>query len=548
MVKRIQNLTEKEKKIYKIFQFSKRFPAYGAKKLANVKLPYYQQDMLRRMWYSKYPLYLCSRRTGKTFIVGGVGISLKAALYEKMKIGIIAPVYRQSQNVFKETEKVFKSSPFLSNLLICPPRHNNAEWRIDLKNGSEIICIPLSDNIRSYGFNVVVIDEYGFREGMNDDVEAIIEPFLFTKRELKTGGKRESTDIGNQLIIMSTANYEGSDFHAKVLEYNEEIKKNNKDYDIISYDYRDGLNAGIFEEKLVLDKVEKADSLTRDSEYLNIFISSKYGFISYDLINNKVIDKQEYIDVEKKIYKEPDTKIELKQKFDKNGDPINKYLLIFDDADQGNDNFCYAIFKIDGRVKKLVQIRAINRAHIKEKVRIIRKILRNFNIVQIGCDQRHKNITDALTEKYYYSDGTVGNPIIIIGDKENQLQYIKNQYGDDVEYKEIIKIHNFSAKTNEIRARHLLSEMEKGRVKFPAMINIETREEEIYHNEIRKAIAETVSIRPHSAGSYIQYKPAQKNARKDRWTVTELGVYLCDEYLKESHTNNDDIYLGGWRH
>jgi hypothetical protein len=541
----VRKLTEREKKLYKIFQFSKRFPAYGAKKILNVNLPIYQMDMLQRMWWHKYPLYLCSRRTGKTYVIA-VGLSERALLYPKTKIGIVAPVYRQSKNVFNEIENIMKSSDFFGSQIIGNPIHGSSEFKIEFKNGSTIIAIPLSDNIRSYGFNIIHIDEYGFREGMNNDVENIIEPMILTKKELKTGKNKEITDIGNQLIISSTANYEGSDLHLKLRHYQEQIEKNDREYDIISYDYRDGLKAGLFEEKMVKKKVKQADSITRKKEYLNIFISGGSDYISYDLIQKKVIDNKEYVDVENNKYKEPETKLELKQPLDKQGNPLDKYALIFDDADQGNDNFCYGVFKIDGNIKRLVKLEALNNAPIQEKVRKIREVLRNFNILFIACDQRHKGVTDNLAEKFYYSDGKVGVPILMEDDEE-QLEYVRNRYGRSIDYRNIIKVHNFSGNTNELRARHFLNEIEKDRFKIPAPISQDTKKEIKLHNEFKKVVNEIISIRPKASGKYMQYRSAKSRQRKDRFTVCELGTWMCDEFIKNDFKQEENVYVGGWR-
>ena len=146
----MDNLTQREKKLYKIFQFSKRYPAYGAEKLLNQELPLYQKDMIHRGWHNKFPAYLCSRRTGKSYSIATL-LSLKALLYPEMKIGLVAPVYRQSKNVFKQIEEVMKKSPFFQSRIAKEPRHSSSEWALEFKNGSIIIAAPLSDNIRSYG-------------------------------------------------------------------------------------------------------------------------------------------------------------------------------------------------------------------------------------------------------------------------------------------------------------------------------------------------------------------------------------------------------------
>lgn len=144
-----------DKNIHKILEVCKRYPVIAARKLLNIRLlPYYQQDMIERMWFAKYPLLVCSRRTGKTFCVAVV-LTLKGLLYPYTKVGIVAPVYRQAKTVFKEVEDLRKRSPFFASQSR-EPKHGNSEWVIDIyKNNSSITALPLSDNVRSKGFNIV---------------------------------------------------------------------------------------------------------------------------------------------------------------------------------------------------------------------------------------------------------------------------------------------------------------------------------------------------------------------------------------------------------
>lgn len=542
-------MKEYQKNIAKMLEVAKHYPVIGAEKLLEVDLPYYQKDMLKRMWTTKYPLLVCSRRTGKTFITA-VLLSLKALLYPRTKIGITAPVYRQSQTVFREIEDIRKHSEFFASQSE-EPKHSTSAWRIDIhKNDSKIVALPLSDNIRSKGFNIIHVDEYGFRSDMNTMTKRIITPMLFSKRENKLNYDPHPTNIGNQLIISSTATYQFSDLYSRVKSYQEKIEQGNDKYDIISYDYRDGLDSGLFEEEIVLEEHKDADPLTRKMEFLNIFVSSTGGFIDLKLIHNKMVDKTEKYDDDEEEYIPPKTQLEFEQPLDDEGNPKYRYLLAWDDASSGRDNAAYALIKIDNKVKRIVQYRSMDSAPIQEKVEVIRDLMSNFNIVQIVMDQRHTNITDNLCEKYYYNDGEVGEPITMIDKdkKEKQVKRLKREYGNDVDYTSLVKIHNFTGQTNEIRAKHLLGEIEKGRVKIPAEVNLESKKEVEYYKEVKKAINEITRIRAKPSGKYVRYQPPSENMTKDLFTVTELGVYMADELIKKGYRDeNEDIYIGKWR-
>ncbi|MFW6310807.1 MAG: hypothetical protein ACOC1K_01075, partial [Nanoarchaeota archaeon] len=118
---------DKRRKLYKLIEIAKRYPVIGARRFLGLDLPDYQQDMLERLWNNKYCILLCSRRTGKTFITAAM-LALKAMLYPYMKVGIVAPVFRQAQTVFLEIEDLYKRSRFFRINCDGEPKHGNAEW------------------------------------------------------------------------------------------------------------------------------------------------------------------------------------------------------------------------------------------------------------------------------------------------------------------------------------------------------------------------------------------------------------------------------------
>lgn len=532
----------------KLYYSSKRYPVLGAKKLLNIDLAYYQKDILERLWNNKRPLLLCSRRTGKTF-TSAVYLALKALLYPNLKIGITAPVFRQAQTVFEEVEKIYRKSELLQAETVDRPKHGNASWSLTLKNNSKIVALPLNENIRSKGFHIIMVDEFGFphHKDMNDMLEKVLAPMVFTKRE---GVDEDPTDIGNQIIISSTATFRWNDYYEKYKDYKEKIANGNDDYEIITYDFIDGLKGGKFENKVVLDEYHSADPITRKMEYLNIFPEDTDGFIPYRLLDEKAIDHPEIIDEETGEYAEPETQVELEQTYDEDDLPTHKYILAFDDSDQGNDNFAVAVIKLDGNTKRLVRVITRKRAFIDEKVEIIRDLLRKFNIVLMTADQRNENIKNGLAEPYEYEDGYIGD-IIVDGEDKEQINYVKKKYGnDDVQIKKLLKIHNFSNKTNETRAKHFLSEVEKGRFRIPdePIEGYESKKEEKAYNEIKKTIYEITSIKIQVNQNVIKYKPESSKQVSDRWTVCELGCYMADEHIKDSFKKRkkSNLVLGKW--
>ncbi|MGM0409469.1 MAG: terminase large subunit domain-containing protein [Bacillota bacterium] len=541
--KKIENYIRDEmESLYRMFEYARWYPAWGAKKILGITLPPHQERILRSIWFHKYIIALCSRRTGKTFIAGGLAPILQCLLFPNTEVGIVAPTFREAQVSFKEVEAIYEMSPIVRVLAKHEPKHGNTSWYIKFQNGSDIMAMPMGregDSIRGEGFNYLFFDEYNYAPNANAIVDNVLVPMLFTKKGLKNTRPVHPMSKENKFVIASTAGFAGSDYHTKLDEYKEKIQDGNKDYDIVSFDYRDGVESGLFDKDMVLEQYEKADELTKKMEYENIFVDGSKGYIGYELLFEKALDNEERFDEDGKPLP-PETQIEFE------GEKGYEYILAFDDADT-YDNFAVAVIKLDGKTKRLVRVVAENNVHVNRKEKIIRELVRDFNIVRIIADQRHRNVTDALASPQKLVDGTQSPCILKVDDYEEELERVKSNHGDNVPYENLIKIHNFTSKSNEQRAKLFRGEIEKSNFKIPAEEGIDSKEEEEAYNEIKKAINEIIMIEPKTSGRYIKYDTPSRTMHKDRFTVCELGNYCAEQYLKTHSISDDDIFVGGWR-
>ncbi|MFP4017684.1 MAG: terminase large subunit domain-containing protein [Bacteroidales bacterium] len=534
-------MREEMKALYKMFEYARYYPAWGAKKILGLTLPVHQEKILRDIWFNSYVIALCSRRTGKTFVSGGLAPVLQCILFPGTKIGIVAPTFREAQISFLEVEEIYEMSPIVRTLSKHEPKHGNTAWYLNFQNGSNIRALPLGregDSIRGEGFNYLFFDEYNYAPNANSIMKNVLAPMLFTKKGLKTNRESHPMAKENKIVIASTAGFAGMDYHEKVMEYEKKIEEGSNKHSIVSFDFRDGLDSGLFEDERVLAEYKAADELTKKMEYENIFVDGSSGYIGYELLFNKAIDNESYMD-ENGNPIEPETKVELE------GEDGYEYILAFDDADTG-DNFAVGVIKLDGKTKRLVHMVTENDVHIDRKERVIRELARDFNIVRIVADQRHKNITDALAAPVELNDGSESPAMLKAEDYENELERIRLEYGHNVPYETIIHIHNFSARTNEERAKLFRSEIEKGKFKIPSEINITSKDEEDVYTEIKKAVNEIIMIKPQPSGRHVKYQPPSSSMRKDRFTVCELGNHCAVEYIKEHIGVDDNVFIGGW--
>lgn len=539
------------KDIAKLYELSKIDPVIGAEKLLGIKLAYHQKDMIRRIAKYKHPLIACSRRVGKTFC-SALYLTLRALLFKDTKVGIVSPTFRQSKNVFEEIINLYRGNDILKIETRDRPKRGSSAWSLEFLNGSKIEATPFSNNLRGKSYTHIFIDEYSYgKNNINEMVSRILAPMIFVKRDLeeKNNEKITNNDYGfinsNQLIIASSKGFVWHDFYKKYIEYKDKIENGDENYSIIEYNFLDGLDSNLFEVDTVLQEYRNADPITRLTEYRNIFADGSDGFISYKLLEDVAIDYPKEINGEG--YKEPKTKVEFEQVYDSNDLPKYEHIMALDDASRV-DNFACAIIKIDGQTKRLVRVETLNNVRIKDKIKLIRDLLRKFNVLKICLDQRNRAIKDGLSEEYIYDDGYVGD-IIVDEDDREQIKQVKSEYGNNVNIKKLITIHNFSNATNEMRARLFLNEIEKGRFKIPAdpLGGYESKKEEKAYNEIKKTIFEITSIRINVSGNTIKYEPESSSQKKDRWTVCELGNYIANEYIKSKYKMTNENFVIGKR-
>ncbi|MFW6002732.1 MAG: hypothetical protein ACOCQD_05265 [archaeon] len=536
-------IRDEMKSLFKMFEYARWYPAWGYEHILGLgKLPHHQIKILRDIWYHDNIIELCSRRTGKTWIAGGVAPILQCILFPFSKIGIVGPNFRIAKLSFEECEKIYNKSAFVRAMTKSEPKHGSSSWTLEFTNGSKIESTPMGnsgDSVRGKGYSYIMFDEYNFANNPNEIVDNVLVPMLFTKRDINLEHGGHPNAQSNKLIIASTAKFAGMDYHLKVQEYDEKIKQGNKKYCITSFDVEDGLDSQIFDNERVLNEYNSVDEIVRRTEYENIFIDGSSGFIGYDLLQKKAIDKETSEDSNGNVIL-PKTRIEFK------GEEGYEYILAFDDADT-YDSFVISLIKLDGKTRRLVRIIEARDVHVSRKEMLIRELYRDFNIVRIIADQRHRNVSDALASPFKMPDGTMSPAILKREGYEDELDRIKYEYGEDVPFELVIDIHNFTAETNEYRSKLFRGTIEKGRFKIPSKISVDSKKEEEAYSEIEKGINQVISIIPKANGRYIKYDTPSKSFHKDYFTVMELSNYCAEEYLKNNYDDDSNIYIGGWR-
>lgn len=145
-------------------------------------------------------------------------------LYKNTLAGVIAPSFRQSKITIEDkiVKDLMDRSPFLkseaSRVVI-----NMAEARIEFYNGSRIMAVPTGDGnkIRGYRFHVLMCDEYA--QIKKEILDLVVNPMMNVKRGYEVGKTEYDDDIGNRLLITSSAYFRHNHIYPTFKQYVHEV-------------------------------------------------------------------------------------------------------------------------------------------------------------------------------------------------------------------------------------------------------------------------------------------------------------------------------------
>jgi hypothetical protein len=89
-----------------LVKFYRENPCIAVYELLGVDLAPIQRLVFEDMWFKNYVITVASRGFGKTYLLA-VLATLSCMLYPGYRVGLIAPVFRQSKMIFGEIEKLY---------------------------------------------------------------------------------------------------------------------------------------------------------------------------------------------------------------------------------------------------------------------------------------------------------------------------------------------------------------------------------------------------------------------------------------------------------
>lgn len=221
------------------------------------------------------------------------------------------------------------------------------------------------------------------------------------------------------------------------------------------------------------------------------------------------------------------------------GDKSSIYTMGIDAARvAGGDNFAISIMKLENGIKKLVHVFILNGSPYQEMIYHIRRLMEEFNIVQINCDAGGGGTTirDLLSQPYKTIDGRILPAIYDMDDKDFA--------GRDGLY--ILRMVNFTRiSVNDLYMR-LKADMQHKNINFPIDVR---RHSDIEYERVAKQIIEAkrelLILQAEGKGNYYQFD-VPSGFKKDRATALALANQAANQFIEVYKEQSYELADGFW--
>lgn len=522
MASTLVRLTKEEQKRLnlseKLILYYRKHPCEAAKDLLGVDLVWFQRIILRALWFKKYNLLLMSRGIGKTWMLALFAI-LYGMLYPGVDIGVITPSFKQTEFLFDKISDFYDNSAYMR---AATSKLQKTTYRALIKfyNGAMIEGLPLGtgEKVRGRRYNIILIDEYAFVDDII--IKKVVRPMMNVKKK----------GVENKYIISSTAYYTWNHYYLQYLLYNVMSAKKPNLYGLHEYIFED-LNMvpnPPFELDEEVYKMMKMDTTREiyEMENLGKFPVENVGFFSPLLIDKCTPRRGEIED--------NSCPMEI------TGDKNCSYAMGIDAARvAGGDNFAISILKIQNGIKKLVHSFTLNGAPYQEMIYNIRRLLQEFNVVQINCDAGGGGTTikDLLMQPYKILSGKVLPPILDMDDKDMLER----------EGIHMLRMVNFTRTVVNDLYMRLKADMQHLTINFPLDIR---RHSDVNFEKISNDIIETkrelLVLQAEGKGNYYTFD-VPSGFKKDRATALALANQAANDYLSVLTENPiEELAEGFW--
>lgn len=496
-----------------------------------IPLNLYQKIALRAMAKYNFIVLVWSRGLGKTW-TSAVYVCCMAILYPNLRIGIIAPSFRQSKMLVED--KIDNDLCIRSDALrqeIVDSKNGTDQLIRKFANNSQIIAIPVGNSgakIRGGRFSIIIADEYA---QMNPNVvQSVIKPMMVSKLDYKVDADEDDDFFDMKFISISSAFFKFNHLYEFFKDTVEQIAHGSDKHYASCLDYKVGLDVGLYNESVIEEAKRTYSKLDFDMEYEATFP---------DLSDDNWISPTDLMACS--------NLMRMDLHFDENC----QYIMGLDVArTEGNDNTAIVILKlVPDKVRKVVEKhlvyqKVLNGKTFNEQATEIRKVLNKF-----PCDEIHMDTTGlglGLVDE-------LAKPSIdvITGELEPALCDVNNE-----EHKKtipdgnfIIHGHKFSLDFNHQLGISVKQNTQKRLLRMYSNealdgVSSPTVEEIMVLEEAERTRREIISIEARPRGNFLTFnvpRGGMSEGRKDRWTATALALRGADIIEKDMFREKNDV-------
>lgn len=457
-------------------------------------------------------------------------------LYPKTEIGIIAPSFRQAKIVIED--KIVRDLLDRSSFLKAEVKKitmNMAVCSLEFFNGSRIMAVPLGDGnkLRGYRFHVIFADEYA--QIPAEIINLVINPMMNVKRGYEVGKTQYDDDLGNRLLITSSAYYRHNHLYNLFKMYFHEMANGNDKYMVSTLPYLIGLKVGLFDGDHIDKERKRMTPMDFDMEY---------GCIFPNLSEDAWIDPRDL--------EECSTLMNLE--VDASKSKGFRYIMGLDVARvEGQDNTICHVIKLVPRKnhieKHLKYTLSMNGEKFEEQAKQVRMLLKKFpqtDKIFMDTQTIGQGLADELSKEYYDIEEMKMYPPLIDENDEQAVANIPNGvpliYGITPTAE---NNHKMGMAVKKATQKHHLKmyslkagddEVEKGRI-----LSLEEEKQVLEAEATRR---ELLGIEAKPNGMYFKFRPSTSRGRKDRWSA--LGLVLRGaEILEEQKEPQEESILVG---
>lgn len=500
-----------------------------------IPLNLYQKVSLRAMAKYNFIVLVWSRGLGKTW-TSAVYVCCMAILYPNLRIGIIAPSFRQSKMLVED--KIDNDLCIRSDALrqeIVDSKNGTDQLIRKFANNSQIIAIPVGNSgakIRGGRFSIIIADEYA---QMNPNVvQSVIKPMMVSKLDYKVDADEDEDFFDMKFISISSAFFKFNHLYEFFKDTVEQIAHGSDKHYASCLDYKVGLDVGLYNESVIEEAKRTYSKLDFDMEYNATFP---------DLSDDNWISPTDLMACS--------NLVNMDLQFDSN----YKYIMGLDVArTAGNDNTAIVILKLVPDNKKkilerhLVYQKILNGKTFNEQATEIRKILNKF-----PCDEIHMDTTGlglGLSDE-------LAKPSIdpVINEIEPALCDVNNEeHKNDIpDGNFIIHGHKFSLDFNHQLGMSVKQNTQKRLLRMYSQEALDsvanpTMEEILMLDEAEKTRREIMSIEARPRGNFLTFdvpRGGMSEGRKDRWTATGLALLGSDAIEKDMFRSKNEVMTLG---